>query len=183
MNRLLLAAVFALLAASADAQSLGEKSGVNSVLGVSPSTQDFVTKAATGDLFEIEASKLAEERADAASKTFAAKMIKDHTETSAELKALVSSGKVPATLPTALDSSHQKKLDKLKGLTGVQFDRQYDDMQRAAHKDAVSMFQRYARRGDNPDLKTFASKYLPHLQEHRRMAQDLRSQAAGLPRK
>src|SRR4051812_9086623 len=32
-----------LLAGSAQAQSIGEKSGINSVLGTSPSTQDFVT--------------------------------------------------------------------------------------------------------------------------------------------
>jgi putative membrane protein len=183
MNKLLLAAAFTLFTVSAHAQSLSEKSGVNSALGVSPSTQDFVTKAAVGDMFEIESSKLAQERADAAGKTFAARMIKDHTETSDELKALVSSGKVKATLPGALDKSHQSKLDKLKGLNGAQFDRQYDDMQRSAHKDAVSMFDRYAKRGDNSDLKAFASKHLPHLQEHRQMAQDLKTRPAGLKQK
>ena len=180
MNKLLLAAAFTLFTVSAHGQGLGEKSGVNSALGVSPSTQDFVTKAAIGDMFEIESSKLAQERADAASKSFAARMIKDHTETSDELKALVSSGKVKASLPGALDRSHRSKLDKLKGLNGAQFDRQYDDMQRAAHKDAVSMFDRYAKRGDNGDLKAFASKHLPHLQGHRQMAEELKIRPAGL---
>jgi ferritin-like metal-binding protein YciE len=41
--------------------------------------------------------------------------IDGHTKTSTELKTLVSSGKVKTELPTALDSSHQSKLDKLKG--------------------------------------------------------------------
>jgi len=171
----MLATVFALVTISAYAESVAEKTGVNSTLGVSPSTQDFVTKAAIGDLFEIESSKLAQERAQPTGKTFADRMIKDHSETSAELKALVSSGKVRATLPASLDNSHQSKLDKPKGLNGAQFDRQYDDMQRAAHKNAVSMFERYAKRGDNADLKAFASKHLPHLQEHWKMAQDLKA--------
>ena len=176
MNKLLLAAAFALFAYAANAQGVGEKTGVNSAFGVSPSTQDFVTQAAVSDMFEIESSKLAQQRADAKSKEFAAKMIKDHTETSTELKGLVASGKVKATIPTALDSSHQSKLDKLKGLNGADFDRQYDDMQRAGHKDAVSLFERYAKGGDNADLKAFASKHLPHLQEHQKLADDLKTQ-------
>jgi putative membrane protein len=54
-------------------------------------------------MFEIESSKLAQTKAqDASIKTFAGKMIEDHTKTSTELKALVSDGKVPraATTPT-----------------------------------------------------------------------------------
>ena len=46
-------------------------------------------------------------------------------------------------------------------------------MQVSAHKEAVSLFERYAKDGDNPELKSFASKTLPHLQEHLKMAQDL----------
>src|SRR4051812_10947809 len=46
MYRYALVGICLLFAASAQAQGVGEKSGVNSVLGVSPSTQDFVTQAA-----------------------------------------------------------------------------------------------------------------------------------------
>ena len=46
-------------------------------------------------------------------------------------------------------------------------------MQVSAHKDAVSLFERYGKDGDNPDLKSFAGKTLPKLQEHLKMAQDL----------
>lgn len=47
--------------APAFAQSAAEKSGVNSLIGVAPKTEDFVTVAATSDMFEIESSKLAVE--------------------------------------------------------------------------------------------------------------------------
>jgi putative membrane protein len=43
----------------------------------------------------------------------------------------------------------------------------------SAHKDAVSLFERYGKGGDNPDLKAWASKTLPDLQGHLKMAQDL----------
>ncbi len=60
----------ALIVTPAFAQSAAEKSGVNSLIGVAPKTEDFVTEAATSDMFEIESSKLAVQRSDAATKSF-----------------------------------------------------------------------------------------------------------------
>ena len=100
-------------------------------------------------------------------------MITDHTKTSNELKGLVSSGKVKAELPTALDSSHQSKLDKLKEKSGDDFASDFNSMQVSAHKDAVSLFERYANGGDDPELKAWAAKTLPALQHHLEMAQQL----------
>jgi putative membrane protein len=61
-------------------------------------------------------------------------MVTDHTKISTELKGLVSSGKVKAELPTVLDSSHQSKLDKLKGADGKDFSYDFDSTQvRVAH--------------------------------------------------
>ena len=155
------------------AQSVPEKTGVNSTLGISPSTQDFVTEAANSDMLEIESSKLVAAKGDAKNKAFADQMIKDHTATSDELKGLVSRGKVQVNLPAAMDKAHGAKLDKLNSLSGADFTKAYEDMQVSAHKDAVSLFERYAKGGDNADLKAFAAKTLPHLQEHLKMAQDL----------
>jgi hypothetical protein len=82
-------------------------------------------------------------------------------------------GSSDAPIPTALDSSHQSKLDKLKGLNGADFTKQYNDMQVSAHKDAVSLFERYGKGGDNAKLKDWASKTLPALKHHLEMAQAL----------
>jgi putative membrane protein len=46
-------------------------------------------------------------------------------------------------------------------------------MQVSAHKDAVSLFERYAKGGDNPKLKDWAGNTLPALQHHLQMAQEL----------
>jgi putative membrane protein len=162
-----------LLAGPALAQSAAEKTGVNSTLGISPTTPDFVKEVAISDMFEIESNKLAENKGNAPEKTFASQMVTDHTKTSTELKALVASGKVKADLPTALDSSHQSKLDKLRGESGKDFSSDFDSMQVSAHKDAVSLFERYARGGDNADLKNWAGKTLPALKHHLEMAQNL----------
>jgi putative membrane protein len=42
-------------------QSMGEKTGVNSALGVAPTTQDFVTEGASVDMLEIQSSQLAQQ--------------------------------------------------------------------------------------------------------------------------
>ena len=163
-----------LIAGPALAQSVGEKTGVNSTLGISPTTADFVKEVAISDMFELQSNKLGEERGNAQEKTFAAMMIKDHTKTSDELKALVKSGDVKAELPTQLDSSHQNKLDKLGGYKGDDFTSEFASQQVSAHKDAVSLFERYAKGGDNPKLKDWAGKTLPALQHHLEMAQALK---------
>src|SRR5262245_21054756 len=75
-------------------------------------TDDFVKKVALSDMLEIQSSQLALSRSpDADTNPFAEKMVKDHTQTSVELKSLIDNGRVKAQLPTALDSEHQKKLD------------------------------------------------------------------------
>ena len=161
------------------AQSAGEKTGVNSMLGISPTTADFVKEAATSDMFEIDSSKIAQDKGTAPEKTFASQMITDHTKTSTELKGLITSGKVKAELPTALDSSHQSKLDKLKGESGKDFSSDFVSVQVSGHKDAVSLFERYAKGGDNAQLKDWAAKTLPTLKHHLQMAEDLRKKSGG----
>jgi len=165
-----------LLATPVMAQSVGEKTGVNSALGLSPTTADFVKQAAISDMFEIQSSQVAQERGNASEKTFAATMIKDHRKTSEDLKSMVSSGDVKAELPTALDSSKQSEIDKLKSLKGADFSSRYDEDQLSGHKDAVSLFERYSKGGDNPKLKDWADRTLPTLRHHLEMAQGL---AAG----
>ncbi len=75
-------------------------------------------EAAISDIFEIQSSQLAAQRANEPTKAFASQ---DHQKTSSELKSIVQSGKADASVPLDLDSSHQKMLDKLKGLNGADF--------------------------------------------------------------
>ena len=160
------------LGSVAFAQSVTEKTGVNSVLGVAPTTADFVKEAATSDMTEIAASKLGQERGNSEEKKFAAQMITDHTKTSSELKALVAGG-VKADIPVGLDDASQKKIAKLKDAKPEDFSSEFDSMQVSAHKDAVDLFERYAKGGEDPKLKDWAGKTLPHLQHHLEMAQAL----------
>lgn len=173
MKHLAIVSIAALLAGPAFAQSAAEKTGVNSMIGVAPKTEDFVQEAATSDMFEIASSKLAVERGDDATKAFAQQMIADHQKTTDELKGLVTGGKVKVPLPTAMTSSQQSMLDKLNGLNGADFNKQYHSDQESAHEDAVDLFKRYGDEGDNADLKAWAGSTRPALEHHLQMAKDL----------
>jgi putative membrane protein len=172
MKRTLATLAFAsvVLSTAAFAQTAAEKTGVNSTLGIAPKTEDFIKEAAISDMLEIESSKIAQDKGDADEKTFAGQMIADHTKTSNELKGIVSGG-MKAALPTSLDESSQKKLSKLRDAKAKDFPSEYDSMQVSAHKDAVSLFERYAKGGDDAKLKDWAGKTLPALQHHLEMAQ------------
>lgn len=173
MKKATIVALCALAASSAAAQSLGERTGADSLLGVTPTTQDFVTEVANGDMFEIQSSQLALQKADAQAKAFAQHMIADHQKTTSELLGLLKTANIQATPPATIDSALQARLDKLKKETGRDFTNNYDERQVSAHKEAVSLFERYAKGGDNAQLKAWAGKTLPTLQQHLQMAQGL----------
>lgn len=172
MKQLVLASLVLTLAGSALAQSAMEKSGINSLIGAAPKTQDFV-QAATSDLFEVQSSRLALEKGDAATKVFAQKMVQDHEKTTADLSGLVSSGKVKATLPKTMTTAQKEMLAKLNDLKGEDFGKQYRSDQQEAHEDAVDLFKRYSEGGENAELKAWAAKTLPALEHHLEMAENL----------
>ena len=171
MKRSMIALGCILVAGPALAQSIGERTGVNSALGISPTMADFIKEAANSDMLQIAAATFAQEKGNAEEKKFAEQMMTDHSKTSSDLKSLVSSGAVMADIPTALDSSSQKKLDKLRDTRRQAFASEYDPMQVSVHKEAVSLFERYSKSGDNPKLKDWAGKTLPTLQHHLDMAE------------
>jgi putative membrane protein len=98
-------------------------------------------------------------------------MVDDHKKTSAALKILAPAA--GANLPSEMTASQKKDLDKLGGLQGQDFDHQYMDDQLSAHKTAVSLFERYAKGGQNAEFQTWAEQTLPTLQQHLDMAKTL----------
>ena len=174
MNRASLIAAVCVLSAPSLAQSPGP-AGTTGAAGSNVSTAEFVRKVAVSDMFEIQSSQLALKKdPDSDTKPFAERMVKDHEQTTKELKELVQTGKVKEQPPTALDDEHKRKLDDLAKLSGKDFDSSYDQTQKQAHQEAVALFQAYAQNGDNPDLKQWAAKTLPHLREHLGMAEKLK---------
>lgn len=169
-----IAAAFLVIATTTIGRSFFAQSGVGSFLGATPSPQDFVTQVVVGEMFEIELGRLAEQRGNGKTRRFAAQLLKDHKQTSAQLKALVQGGAVKVSYPIALDSVRRKQLDDLKALSGPEFDDRFEAVQSALHEQSISLFERYGTDGEHPDLKRFAYRHLPHLREHWRQARALK---------
>ena len=135
------------------------------------SAQDFVDKAAVGGMFEVDSSKIAEGKAqDQAVKDFAQKMIDDHGAANAKLQTIA--GEQKLTVPKELDAKHKADLDSLQN-TKDAVDKPYVQLQRDAHSEAVTLFESYAKDGDNAQLKTFASETLPTLKMHQEMIEKI----------
>lgn len=122
----------------------------------------FIVKAANSGMFEIESSKIAVKRAkDAEVKKFAQQMVTDHTKADAELKK-VAGTKVPAKP----DEATLARIEKINAASDDKFDAVYVAEQRAAHDEAVSLFTKASKDVADPELKAFAEKTLPTLEQH-----------------
>lgn len=171
-KRILLAAAASLaLMPAAYAQS-SKPSAAQSQSQIKPADQNFVTKAGIGGMFEVQSSELADDKAQSAEvKNFAKQMIRDHGKANKELDKLAKDR--GATVPNALDAKHAAELKKLEGVEGAEFDKAYIQVQRAAHKEAVGLFQTYSDSSGDPELTAWASKTLPTLKEHQSHVQTL----------
>lgn len=133
----------------------------------------FVKDAFAGGLTEIELGKLAVQKASSdAVKQFAQKMIDDHSKVNDELKTIAAKENI--TVQDSLDSKRQSKIDKLAKLSGADFDRAYIKDALKNHQQDVRDFQEEAKSGSDPDVKSFASKTLPTLEEHLNTAKGLK---------
>ncbi len=131
----------------------------------------FVKEAATGGTAEVQLSKIAQKSDNPEVKSFADRMIRDHTAANQELTAIA--GGLGIEAPKALDSEHDRMREKLQTLHGKAFDEQYMRDMVEGHNKAVKLFQQEERSGHNAELKQFAQKTLPTIEEHQKMALEL----------
>jgi putative membrane protein len=140
--------------------------------------QQFISGAASGGMLEVELGKLAADKAQSEDvKKFAQQMVTDHTKANDELKTLAQ-GK-GATLPTEMMPRHKKDLDRLSKLSGADFDKAYMTMMVKDHEEDVNQFKEAARNSADPDLKSFADKTVPTLEEHLKMAKETHKAVLG----
>ena len=136
--------------------------------------QDFANKAGPAGLFEIQSSQLAlttSQNADI--KTFAQKMIDDHTKAADDLKA--AAAKDGVTVPATLDADGMANMQKLQSAKGADFDALYVQMQTDAHIAAVGLYAGYTQNGQAGAIKDHAAKTLPTLKMHYDMVLKLKT--------
>lgn len=139
----------------------------------------YAMNAALSDMFEIESSRVAAEKAKSqAVKEYAQMMIKEHTATTAQLKSTLQQAGIAMTPPTALDQRRQEMITELRNASADNFDTLYLDQQTAAHQEALDLHRGFAENGDNAQLKQLAGTVAPKVQQHLDMAKRLDTQGA-----
>jgi len=162
---------------SSEAAATGQTKtdGASSRMSMSKSLTDqsFVTQAAQAGMAEVDLSNLALQKSqDSQIRSFAQRMVQDHGKANSELKPIAQ--KLGLQVPTDTDAKHKQELQKLGGESGAKFDAAYSKAMEKDHTKAVALFKE-ASKSDSlqPDLRNFATKTLPVLEDHHRMADNL----------
>ena len=181
MNRMALAMVtmFALMESgwtqTPPASTPGTAATTSSPTRLAREDTAFLRQAAENGHAEVEGSKLADRKAtNDKVKAFAKQMIDDHMKADSELKALASSKGVQ--VPSEPSTAQKARLKRLEAADGSQFDQRFaDELGVKAHEDTVKLFQKAAKDAKDPDVKAWASKTLPTLEQHLVQARELKT--------
>jgi putative membrane protein len=129
--------------------------------------QAFANEAGASDFYEIEAGKLAQEKAQAQGLKDFGKMMVDHHSMSTEKLKAAGAKASPAIVPNpVLNAEQEANLAALRAAEGAAFDTAYKTQQVAAHEKALALMQGYAATGEVPELKAFAGETQKVVQEH-----------------
>jgi putative membrane protein len=150
--------------------SAGASKGSNG--SVSKGDQRMMKNLAEANFAEIDTGKLALQKSQSDQvKTFAQKMIDDHTQAQKELEQLAQQKGV--TLPTETDMKHKAAAKALSALEGEKFDKMYmNQVGVMDHKNTHRLLTKAQKDAKDPDLKALAAKLTPTVDGHLSMAQD-----------
>jgi predicted outer membrane protein len=141
--------------------------------------QSFLAEAVQGNLAEIQLGQLAQQNASSQTvKQFGHRMVADHTSLLEQAKSLASAKGIG--LPTSPSAKDETTYQSLKAKTGAAFDKAYISDMLSDHRQDIAKFQTEAKSGADADIRALASKALPTLQEHLRLAEHAARQL-GIP--
>lgn len=127
---------------------------------------DFVANAVASNLAEIQLAKLAIERSSNPEVKKVAQMLEaDHTKTLTELKALASAKSI--TVPVEPEDEAMRDVKNLREEKAEDFDKKWLDEVEDMHEKSIDKFEKRADKGEDAEIKAFASKTLPHLKMHK----------------
>jgi putative membrane protein len=148
---------------------------------LSVADQAFVTQATYGSLAEVTLGEMAMQRASSPEvRAFGQRMVNEHSQAGAELADLAEvKGMSP---PTSPDPGRTAIAEALGALEGAEFDRQYLQHQMAEHEVAVALYRREASSGTDQDMRSFANRWLPVLQDHTAQIASMMTRTVGMAR-
>jgi putative membrane protein len=131
---------------------------------------EFLKTAIMGDNSEIALGQLAADKSESQDvKEFGNMLVTDHSKAKEEASQMAEQMNVE--VPAEPTPEAQQEMDKLKGMSGDGFDKEFASFMVMDHKKMISMFEDQAK----SDAKTadMAEKTLPVLKKHLETAQQL----------
>jgi putative membrane protein len=175
MNKL--AIVLLSLSMACVAQNAG-KSSKSGKSGAIPDAK-FAKDAAQGNMAEVNLGKLALQQSQNDDvKKFGQRMVDDHGKAEQELEGVASKNNL--TLPQDVNTKQKAEQQRLSKLSGPAFDRAYMRLMVQDHVKDVAEFQKEANNSAaNADLKDFATRTYPTLNDHLTMAKSINDAMAS----
>ena len=138
----------------------------------------YVGLASGGDLYEIESSRLALQKATSAEvKGLAEMILADHQRSTRQLADAAAHASPPLAVTPVMGPDQQAGMDRLRAANGRTFDTTYLRQQVVAHQHALDMAVRFARDGDVPALRQHAASTIEPIQRHLTRARSLEAEA------
>lgn len=132
----------------------------------------FMIKAASKGMMEIDLGHAAKRNALSQDvKDFGVRMTADHGHFESELRAIGEQKKIRIT--ENLLPKHRGILDRLSGISGADFDREYMYSMVIDHIKYISSFKKALDKIKDPDLKAWANRTLPVLEQHLQRAKEI----------
>ncbi|MCW0236110.1 MAG: DUF4142 domain-containing protein [Ferrovibrio sp.] len=128
--------------------------------------QNFVTYASNADLFQMEASKIAVQRAQSAEvKLYAQQMASQHAASTGRITAAARQAGLAPAAPI-LTTHMQQKLNELQNASTNSFDERYITLLVEAQERELRLHNAYTRSGENPALRSASSETARLVQQH-----------------
>ena len=139
----------------------------------------FLRKAAQGGMAEIQLGQLASQKGGSEDvKSFGQKMVTDHTTLNESMKPIAES--MGVMLPKKISKDDQAEYDKLNGMSGDDFDKEYLTYMVKDHHTDLREFRAEDATVQDSTLKAAVEKGQKVIREHTMMVDKL-AQAKGLP--
>jgi putative membrane protein len=161
----ILAGALAVPALAVGQEATGTGAATPTATDMQQADMEFANKAAAAGKAEVELAKVGTEKAtDADVKTFADRLVQDHTKANEQLTQIMESKNME--MPAEEPADAKAEYDRISALSGNEFDREFMMHWVSSHEKGVALYSTEAESGQDPELKQFAADTLPTLQEH-----------------
>jgi putative membrane protein len=139
--------------------------------GLSSEDKNFILEAADARMMDWAEGNLAVEKGTTSKhRQYGKRLMRDHSRLMEEIKALASAKSI--VLSEVISEEKTEDLTKLKACSGETFDRRFRRMIIQDHKRDIDEFMR-ASESTDPEIREFAKRHLPTLEQHLQAARDL----------